>query len=843
MTLPNPKQLTIRRGRALCRRGFVSLRVALVLLLLAILAFVALQFRTQDRAFDGRTPIVVWGVTFLGDDVYTVAAQFEREHPQYKVVISSGAERDINSDGHRLISAVAGGVPPDVVFFGRHAVGEWASRGALLDLNPMLTAQPKSESSIDLREYYDWAVDECRYKRPGGTGEPSLFGIPFTVDIRVLMGNRKLLEEAGEVDAAGKVVLPRTWEEALAAADRLKRFNVENDPASGVKRLGFDPNAKIGGLVLPAYQAGGNLLNADRSRVQFDSPEVVRALRFLTDLYDRQGGFKQVESFQKSAQWGMLDPFLSGQIALKIDNDWSYTFYSFFKPDLDIVLAPAPMPADELAKGRSPVTWGGGFALVIPSTSTQPEGAFRFIQYLASWRSTRLLERGKREAAESEGRLYLPQGLANRAQYERLIDEAVMQNDRMPQRHKDAYAVLREMMPRTLYRPVTPVGQLLWTQQTRAIEAGLNHRHAEEAKRAGVDEMKLALQRAQADVQRQLDEALAPLPPTVVDWRPWLLAYAAVVALPFVAIWIAYRRHRRVQAYKSREVGAALLFLSPWLVLMIVFIAGPILFSIVISFTRYDVISPARYVGLENFREILADPLFYKSLGNTAYMLLRVPLTMAISLAIALLLNRSLRGIGFYRTVFYLPAIVPLVASAFLWLWLLQPTTGPVNGAIRWLAAALHLPIEAPHWFTDPAWSKPGLIVMSLWTSGAGMILWLAGLQSIPSQLYEAASIDGAGKWRQFVHVTLPMLSPFILFNAVIGVIGTMQVFAESFIMTAGGPIDSTLFYAYHLFKHAFQYFRMGYASALAWALFVVVLALTLVQLRLSRRWVHYDRA
>lgn len=822
----------------------VPLRVVVVLTLVAVLAFVGFQFFPSRGTIDARIPIVVWGVTFLGDDVYTLAAKFERENPQYKIIISSGAERDINADGQRLISAVAGGVPPDVVFFARHAIGEWASRGALLDLGPMLRTQSTGPpASIDLQEYYAWAVDECRYRPPGSAQEPSLYGIPFTVDIRVLMGNRKLLEEAGEVDAQGNVALPRTWEEALAAAERLKRYRREGDSTSGIARLGFDPNFRLCGLFLSTFQAGGELLSPDRSRVTFDSDPAVRALRFLTDIYDRQGGFAQVDAFQKSAQQGMLDPFLSGQIALKIDNDWSYTFYSLFAPDLDIVLAPAPMPADELAAGRSPVTWGGGFALVIPSTSTQPEGAFKFIQFLASWESVQLIERGKREAAESEGRLYLPQGLANRRQYERLINEAVLENERMPQRHKQAYTVLREMMLNTLYRPVTPVGQLLWSQQNRAIESAVNHRYAEEAQRLGVDEVKLSLQRAQVDVQRQLDEALAPPPPTVVNWWPWFGGYAAMITLPFVAMWIAFHRHKRTHSYRARETGAALLFLSPWLVLMVVFVAGPIFFSIVISFTRYDVISPARYVGLGNFREILSDPLFYKSLWNTTYMLIRIPLTMAVSLAIAMLLNRSLRGIGVYRTIFYLPAIVPLVASAFLWLWLLQPTAGPVNAAVNWIAGVLNVPLQAPLWFTDPAWSKPGLILMSLWSAGAGMIIWLAGLQSIPTQLYEAASIDGASKWRQFLHVTVPMLSPFILFNTIIGVIGTMQIFSESFLMTAGGPVDSTLFYAYHLFKQAFQYFRFGYASALAWALFVVVLALTLFQLWLSRKWVHYDRA
>jgi multiple sugar transport system permease protein len=319
---------------------------------------------------------------------------------------------------------------------------------------------------------------------------------------------------------------------------------------------------------------------------------------------------------------------------------------------------------------------------------------------------------------------------------------------------------------------------------------------------------------------------------------------------------------------------------------MVALTAGPILFSIVLSFTRYDVITPARYNGFDNYRHLLTDSLFYKSLGNTLYMLLRIPLGMALSLLIAMLLNQKVRGIGFYRTIFYLPTIVPLVAASLLWLELLNDNHGLINVPIKWLIStapahwleflinhvhwhlsddydpAAHHGITAPFavvaghfnysgnfhfttpgWLVDPNWTKPSMILMSLWAAGGGMIIWLAGLQSIPAQLYEAATVDGAGKWKQFLHVTLPMLSPYILFNAIMGVIATMQIFGEAYILFPDGePQNSGLFYAYHLFKQAFQFFNMGYASAMAWVLFVIVLVLTLFQLYASKKWVNYDQ-
>jgi multiple sugar transport system permease protein len=405
---------------------------------------------------------------------------------------------------------------------------------------------------------------------------------------------------------------------------------------------------------------------------------------------------------------------------------------------------------------------------------------------------------------------------------------------------------------------VTPIGQLLWTQQVRAYEAAVNHAFVDQARRAGRDEVEFSLAVMQVDAQRALDKILQPPPPRVVRWRPVFWAYGVVVAAPFVAMYVAYRLRRRAYGYRGREIAASLLFIGPWVLGFVVLVGGPILFSVVFSFTQYDVLSPARAVGLANYREVLADPVFYKSLLNTAFMILQIPIGMAVSLAIALLLNHAVRGIGFYRAGFYLPVVTPLVATSLLWIWLLNPSFGAINGVLEWLYSTPPLQwLEAlisratgepfhfalPLWLQDRDWSKPSIILMNLWKAGGGMIIWLAGLQSIPEQLYEAASIEGAGAWKRFRYITLPLLSPFVLFNLIIGLIGTMQIFSEAYIMTFGGPADSTLFYAFYLFKQAFQYFRMGYASALAWILFLVVLALTLVQLWLSRKWVHYERA
>jgi len=250
------------------------------------------------------------------------------------------------------------------------------------------------------------------------------------------------------------------------------------------------------------------------------------------------------------------------------------------------------------------------------------------------------------------------------------------------------------------------------------------------------------------------------------------------------------------------------------------------------------VFSAPRFVGAKNYIEMFTnDPLFYKSLGNTLFMAIGIPLSMAVGLGIALLLNYEIRGMAVYRTFFYLPAIMPAVAASILWMWIFNPQQGVLNTFL------LRVGVSPPSWLQDKSWAKPALILMSLWSAGGGMIIWLAGLKGIPKHLYEAARIDGAGRIRQFWNITLPMLSPYIFFNMVMGLIHTFQIFTQAYIMTGGGPVDATLFYVYALFNNAFRYMRMGYASAMAWVLFAIVLGLTAIQLTLSKRWVHYETA
>lgn len=287
----------------------------------------------------------------------------------------------------------------------------------------------------------------------------------------------------------------------------------------------------------------------------------------------------------------------------------------------------------------------------------------------------------------------------------------------------------------------------------------------------------------------------------------------------------------------ARETRTGLLFAAPWLIGFAVFFAYPVLASFYYSLCSYDAIRPPHFIGLENYRKLFfEDDLFWKSLGNTLFMIVfGLPLGLAASLIIAVLLNQKLKGIAFYRTLFYLPSITPVVATSILWLWLLNPEMGLINLGLAKIG------IVGPSWLTDPAWSKPALILMGLWGAGGGMVIYLAALQDIPEALYEAAALDGAKSLTRFFRITLPMLTPVILFNLIMGLIGTFQYFTQAYVMTSGGPQDSTTFYALLLFNKAFQDFKMGYASAMAWVLFVITLGAALLVFRTSARWVYYS--
>ncbi|WP_020614877.1 carbohydrate ABC transporter permease [Paenibacillus daejeonensis] len=294
----------------------------------------------------------------------------------------------------------------------------------------------------------------------------------------------------------------------------------------------------------------------------------------------------------------------------------------------------------------------------------------------------------------------------------------------------------------------------------------------------------------------------------------------------------------KLTGYRRKELAWLYLFVAPPVLGFLLFGLAPIVFSIYISFQKWDMLTEPQWVGLGNYNDILNDGKVFISMYNTVYLMIGIPIGMLLSLLLAILMNRKFKGISFMRTIYYLPVISPIIAISLLWQWILNQDYGLLNNYL-WDVFG----IQGPNWLGDPNWVKPSLILIGLWGGlGANMVLYLAGLQSVSSTYYEAAEIDGAGAWHKFSKITVPLLSPIHFFILVMGVIGAFQTFSQIYVLaTDGGPEYSGATIVFYIFQHAFKYFNMGYASAAAWLLGVMIFIITLLQFKLSKRWVYQD--
>ena len=825
--------------------------------LFSALILSALWFLSPSRSAKAPEPGVV-EITYmgggpisgeLGDAVRAFEEHSRKAHekdpskPVYRVISSQNASQNQTEDPTRFLVGVAGGMPPDVIRFDRYAVTEWAARGAFADLTGFIERDRASGDPDAIRpeDYFDSCWNEVVYRDPI-TGKTGVYGVPEKVDNRALFYNKDLLARAGYSEP------PKTWEELEEMTVKLTEF----DENHRIKRLGFAPGVSGGSsqgnawLYLYGWMNGGTYMSDDGRRCTLNNPKVVEALAWLTHLHDLLGGASDVKAFESSFfQIGEIDPFLQGKVVMKIDGFWQITDrLAQFGRDVNWGIARPPIPLAELNSGSKTCTWVSGWCHAIPSTAKQKDAAWEFLKFISSRPAAEIMNDVKRLALESQGRVFVPTQNANKKINDWLFEKYVYSNPQMDAKVGAAIRVFNDLLEGQPYRPVTPVGQLMWNQQITATDNAIFHKLTPQQ----------ALDQATVIVQRDLDRIYNPPPSRPVAWRFMFVLYSVLLVAAAVGVyhWDTSEKFRRLFGQKlARKAGnvegvhssyfrsqwkGGWICALPWIVGFVVFTGGPILFSIVISFCQYDILNPARFTGLINYMWMFTkDPLFWKSLWNTVYMVLGIPLGMAISLGIALLLNLKIRGIAVWRTFFYLPSIVPAVASSILWIWIFNPNVGLLNSALASIG------IHGPNWLQSETTSKPALILMGLWGAGGGMIIWLAGLKGISESYYEAAALDGANTWQQFTRVTLPLLTPYIFFNLIMGLIGTFQIFTQAFIMTQGGPVNSTLFYAFHLFNNAFRYLQMGYAAAMAWVLFVIVFGLTLVQLRLQERWVYYE--
>lgn len=852
-----------------------------------MLALLALLIVTPSAGRQ-NVKLVVWGLQASEEQAGQRAqvAEFEKRNPGVKVSVLSMGAGQMNPQ--KLMTAIVGRTPPDVINQDRFTIGDWASRDTFMDLSKLIKRDRDRPDGVRPEDYYKPCWAEAQYKG-------KVYAIPNSTDDRFLYYNKTLFAQAGLTRP------PRTWSELKSYAKKLTL----NGTDGSIKQIGFIPNWGNSWLYLYSWQMGGEFMSPDGRKCTMNNPLSVKALEYMVSIYDALGGAQKVDQFQAGFQPDAMDPFLTGKVAMKIDVDGAANNIARFNPDLNFGVAPAPVPDERYArtvlnvqydakgvalgmpraewekrralasgegsKGRfrgkeTYITWSGGFSWAIPVGAKNTELAWKFIKWMSSPEAGLIAAAAQKRYNLGKGRPFVPTMHANQKYNAAVFEKFAPETPKFRNSVKFALS----MMPYSRYRPVTFVGQPLWDEHVRAFDQAVHHEQTHLSP-------KQALTAGTKIVQRELDRAFVRESYRVVPMARLWTAIIAVILLLVAVFVILARRTGAVGSLMRTEAVAGYAFASPWLIGFLIFTIGPIVASIVFSFCDYDVLHEARWLGLANYSQLFTYDwgILSKALYNALFLAaIGLPLGIMTGLAIAMLLNANVKGMSWYRTLYYLPSIVPVVASAVLWLWVLNPQWGIVN--VVWKATLTQwFHLAPPGWMSQPgeffgvlSWlwrhtfgalglamptilaqpaaylgAKSALVTMGLWGAGGGMIIWLAGLKGIPTSYYEAADIDGANVWQKFRNITLPMLSPYIFFNLIMGTIGVLQTFDNVYVMTNGngGPVDATMVPVLLLFNKAFRYFSMGYASALAWILFAIILVFTLFQLKMAPRWVHYE--
>lgn len=778
-------------------------------LLLAALLLVAWSVvRVGDREILGRLRAAAPGdgielvvMHWSGDGgpeedaiVADALAEFERRHPGVRVRrVNPG---DAGSFYTKLQTMLVAGDPPDVFYVGAERVANFVDLGLLAPLDELLAADP-----LDLEDFYPATVDAFRHDGER-VGRGALYGVPKDFTTVGFYLNLELFRRGG-VEVPGD---DWTWEEFIAAARAIGAL----PDATGAEFVTWPTMVRA-----YLWSAGVDLVGDDFGALRLDDPEVVAALERLRAWRHEEPN--TLTSGRSRVATGSA-VFQTGRVGM------AGPFGRWVVPAYRAIPQAPPRPGEigfewdfrPLPRGRESANVVLTVAWAIAQRCAHKAEAWELVKFLTS---------AENQAAQSRLGLAVPTRRSV-AESDAFIDpSAAPANDR-------AYLAAAEVA-RVAEWPADPrFEQLLGSRLDQALRSG-------DLTLAAASEDFLA------NWRRVLESPLAQGGRPPMPWRP--IALAAGLLLALAAAWVGWRLRTPLGGPAAiREERAGWLLASPWIVGFGLFMAFPIAMSLLLSLTRWNGVSTlggAEFVGLDNYRELLLhDRRMHTSLRVTAYYaLLAVPLGQVVALGAALLLHAKVPARGLFRAALYLPSVVAGVGAAVLWRWVFDGEDGLVNAALAPLLAPFGL--APPQWFgADAAWAgPPAFAIMSLWTVGGSMLIYLAGLQGIPRDLEEAAAIDGAGWWRRLRHVTLPMLSPVILFNVIVAVIGSFQVFTQAFVMTGGEPGDLTRFFVLYLFNLGFESYEMGYASAMAWILLVAVLLLTVVLLRASRGMVHYE--
>jgi multiple sugar transport system permease protein len=777
---------------------YLPLACATALVVIWSYASVGLRLWREHDPADQRVQLVVmgWGDTSEARVVRTLVEDYEREHPNVKITVIHAAE-DYDSKIATMLSA---GTPPDLFYLAHERVPEFVDIKAVADLTPFIDKLPEKQRWLD--GYYPVLLNAFRYDGQS-IGKGPLYGIPKDWTTMLMYVNCDLFKRAG-------IAVPYngwTWDEF--EKDCRKISALPSDAAGRFYGGALDDWSSALLEIVESF-GGDYFRGSDFRDMIVDSPDSLAALEMMqrTRFVDKSvypaSGPKASDDGQQlffTGRVGVVGPIGRWEgLRYRGNGEPGITDFAW-----DVV--PLPFKYKPTA-GIDVSSWS------MAAASKHPQEAFDLLRFLTGRQGQELAAHigmsfpSLREVAAQKW-IYFDKPVHDWL----FVDSLKYAN--LPQFPGD---MLFDQLQRD------ELGACIQLNQTSPAEAA-----------------KRLKQRWLAAMDSPLKRSDYP----VMNW--WRVgAGAGVVLAVFAFITWGFARKEKLSALDRKIERTGWMFISPWVLGFVTMTLGPMAMSLLLSLTQWTSMMPvtnARFVGLENYRQMaFHDGDILPSIRVTAYYaLLAVPIGQVAALGVALLMNSRVRGIGIYRTIYFLPTLVGGVTMAAIWKWLLNNDYGLIN-RLLWPVARF-FGTSPPDWIEHDAvrWAIPAFVLMSLWTVGGGMLTYLAALKNVPLSLYEAARLDGASRLRQFLAVTVPMISPLIFFNLIMAIIGSFQIFSQVYVMTDGGPGNATLVYVIYLFRQAFLFHNMGYASAMAWLLFLIVFVLTIMVMRGSRRWVYYE--
>jgi multiple sugar transport system permease protein len=711
-------------------------------------------------------------------------AEFKKLYPHIEVLYEPNPGRVYEE---KILTALATNEPPDVFLLDSKLIPTFTNKNVLLDLKPFV-----ERLGIDTVQWYPNVFEIAQR----GSG---LYAFPKGFTPLMVYYNKRILREAGLEPPP----IQWTWNDYLEYA---KTMTVDADGDGTPDQFGTAFSNHFYYWIPWVWTAGGDVVNPEGTRASgfLDSPETESAIQFVIDLVVKHKVAPDLGSWTQVEKTGSITAlFASGRIGMIIDGHWRMPeLFRYIKEGrLDVGVAPFPFNPNGT---KVNVMYESGWC--VPVNARHPEEAVLLAEFMAGATACRI---------RSMNHLEIP-AVASVAEEVGRLDTLGME---------PAFVAEIPFCRQPWGSIIERFSQIEWTLQDAVDEVLVNDKPMHET-------MVRYAERIDGELANIRSHELSEFEP--ISQHSEIPAFlAGVTILVTVGCWVLYRRARK----KDRgTVRTAFTFLAPSMLHLIVFIVTPIVFAAYLSTHRWDIIVPDKpFVGLGNFSEMASDPYFWNALKNTFLYTLNVPIGMVVSLTVALMMHQRLKGVSLLRTLYFLPSVTSFVAIALVWMWIYHPSFGMANAML----GAVGLP--PLQWLNSSDTAMMSVILFSIWLGiGYQMVIFLAGLQGIPGDLYEAARIDGATSWQRFRNITLPLLKPTTFFVLVTSFIGSFQVFTSIYVMTAGGPTRSTDVFVYHIYQAAWEQLRMGYASAMSWVLFVIIMIATWIQFKLMGKEVEY---